>query len=123
MAEDSPSPTGDEVVDATRRTLLASERTYLAWWRTALTAFAVSLGAGRIVPELAGGSRWPYEIVGVGYAVLGVIVLGYGLRRQRAVERALAVGRFPPADAGFMAVLAGLGIALGVLTLVLVLAA
>ena len=34
--------------DATRRTRLANERTYLAWWRTGLTAFAVSFGAGRI---------------------------------------------------------------------------
>src|SRR2546430_79024 len=45
----------DEVQDATRRTRLASERTYLAWWRTGLTAFAVSLGSGRLVPAIAGG--------------------------------------------------------------------
>ena len=44
----------EDVVDATRRTRLASERTYLAWWRTALAAFAVSLGVGKIVPELTG---------------------------------------------------------------------
>ncbi|MET0972771.1 MAG: DUF202 domain-containing protein, partial [Thermoleophilaceae bacterium] len=29
--------------DVTRRTRLANERTYLAWLRTGLTAFAVSL--------------------------------------------------------------------------------
>ena len=34
----------EDVVDAPRRTRLASERTYLAWWRSALAAFAVSLG-------------------------------------------------------------------------------
>jgi uncharacterized membrane protein YidH (DUF202 family) len=33
----------DEGADAVRRTRLANERTYLAWWRTALTAFAVSI--------------------------------------------------------------------------------
>ena len=33
----------EDVVDATRRTRLAGERTYLAWWRSALAAFAVSL--------------------------------------------------------------------------------
>jgi uncharacterized membrane protein YidH (DUF202 family) len=48
--------TGEEVVDATRRTRLAGERTYLAWWRSALAAFAVSLGVGKIVPELTSGS-------------------------------------------------------------------
>jgi putative membrane protein len=42
----------DEARDATRRTRLANERTYLAWWRTGLTAFAVSLGAGKLVPAL-----------------------------------------------------------------------
>src|ERR1043166_8707504 len=46
----------DEARDATRRTRLASERTYLAWWRTGLTAFAVAFGAGRVVPELTGGT-------------------------------------------------------------------
>ena len=59
------------VVDATRRTRLASERTYLAWWRSALAAFAVSLGVGKIVPQLTSGSPVGYEIVGVGYALLG----------------------------------------------------
>src|SRR5437870_13076633 len=33
----------DEALDATRRTRLANERTYLAWWRTGLTSLAVSL--------------------------------------------------------------------------------
>ena len=43
----------DEARDATRRTRLANERTYLAWWRTGLTTFAVSVAAGRLVPELS----------------------------------------------------------------------
>ena len=47
-------PTGrrtfDEAGDATRRTRLANERTYLAWWRTGLTSLAVGLGAGKLVP-------------------------------------------------------------------------
>jgi len=43
--------------NASRRTRLASERTYLAWWRTGLAAFAVSLGAGRLVPAIAGGPQ------------------------------------------------------------------
>ena len=39
------------VEDATRRTRLANERTYLAWWRTGLTALAVGIGIGKLVPE------------------------------------------------------------------------
>ena len=50
------------VQDATRRTRLANERTYLAWWRSGLTALAVSFGAGRIVPELSGGANEPEAI-------------------------------------------------------------
>ena len=68
----------DDAVDATRRTRLANERTYLAWWRTGLTAFAISFGAGRIVPELSGGPNWPYELIGVAFAAAVGVVLGYG---------------------------------------------
>ena len=62
----------EDVVDATRRTQLASERTYLAWWRSSPAAFAVSLGVGKVVPQLTGGSTIGYRIVRVGYALLGV---------------------------------------------------
>jgi putative membrane protein len=41
-----------EPVDASRRTRLANERTYLAWMRSSLTALAVAVGAGKIVPTL-----------------------------------------------------------------------
>jgi len=43
----------NEGLDATRRTRLANERTYLAWWRTGLTALAVSFAVGKLVPELS----------------------------------------------------------------------
>ena len=48
--------------DAARRTRLANERTYLAWWRGGLTAIAVSLGAGAVVPDITSGSRWPFVL-------------------------------------------------------------
>ena len=111
----------EEVVDATRRTRLAAERTYLAWWRTALTSFAVAIGAGRIAPDVTGGTRWPYELLGAGYAVVGVLFVAYGLRRQRSVEAALDRGEFQGTEGRFLAVLAGLGLLLGMCTLVLVL--
>jgi putative membrane protein len=50
--EKTQGPSLDEAIDATRRTLLASERTELAWRRTGLTALAVALAVGRVVPGL-----------------------------------------------------------------------
>jgi putative membrane protein len=111
----------DEAGDATRRTRLANERTYLAWWRTGLTAFAVSLGAGKLVPALTDETRWPYVLVGVGFALLGVAFVGYGFRRQRLVERAVASGEYVRPDERLLAALTGIGIVLGFALLAIVL--
>jgi inner membrane protein YidH len=110
----------DEIGDATRRTRLANERTYLAWWRTGLTALAVSLAAGRVVPTLSHGTAWPYEIAGAGFAVLGILCIGTGFQREREIDRALAEGRFAHLDMRINVVLTGLGVVLGVLTLGLI---
>jgi putative membrane protein len=111
-----------DVIDATRRTRLASERTYLAWWRTALGAFAVSLGVGKLVPELTGGSSIGYRIVGVGYGLLGVAFIAYGFRRQQQQEAAMLDGRFVPFSRGAALVFAIAGIILGTATIVVVIA-
>ena len=110
----------DEAGDATRRTRLANERTYLAWWRTGLTAFAVSLGAGKLVPALTDETRWPYVVVGVGFALLGVAFVAYGYKRQRLVERAVARGEYVRPDERLLAWLTGIGILLGLALLVIV---
>jgi putative membrane protein len=90
----------ERATDATRRTLLASERTELAWWRTGLTALAVALAVGRVVPELNhSGQRWPYLVAGVGFALWGVAALTYGSTRRTTVDRVLAQGDFPLAPA------------------------
>ena len=111
----------DETRDATRRTRLATERTYLAWWRTGLTAFAVSLGAGRLVPELSSGVNWPFEIIGVVFGAVGVGFIAYGYVRQRAVEAALARGDYAPFPTRAALVFSGLGILLGFATILLLL--
>jgi putative membrane protein len=108
----------DEVADAARRTRLANERTYLAWWRTALTAFAVSIGSGKIVPELASGTTWPYTTIGIGFAAVGVFCSIYGLRRYREVERAISRGEFAPADDRMVLLFSGVGAFLGLLLVV-----
>jgi putative membrane protein len=109
-------------VDATRRTRLASERTYLAWWRTGLTALAVSLGVGKLVPEVATGStEWPYVLLGTGFGALGLAFIAYGWLRERALERALAAGRYAPLDTRASAVLTLAGVLLAAGTLAVVL--
>jgi putative membrane protein len=108
-----------EPVDASRRTRLANERTYLAWMRTSLTALAVAVGAGKVVPGLAHVTPWPFEILGAGFAVFAVALIGYGVRRFVRVERALQAGLFAPFPAGEAAVLAVIAAVLGVATLAL----
>src|SRR5438552_5558372 len=87
-----------ETQDALRRTRLANERTYLAWWRTGLTSFAVALGAGKLIPALADVPSWPYTVLGIGFALLGVAFVAYGFRRQLEVERALRRGEYVRPD-------------------------
>src|SRR5215207_9198036 len=99
----------DEAADATRRTRLANERTYLAWWRTGLTAFAVSIGSGKLVPELASGSTWPYTAIGIGFAIIGAFCAGYAFRRYREVEESISRGEFAHPDERLIALLSGVG--------------
>ncbi len=110
----------DEATDATRRTRLANERTYLAWWRTGLTSLAVAVGLGRIVPGLTDVTRWPYELVGAGYGFLGVAFIGVGYIRVRTVERAVARGDFPRLDARLELALIAMSLILGFATIALV---
>ena len=106
----------DQNGDATRRTWLAGERTILAWLRTGLTATAVALAVGKVVPDLRdGGTTWPFVVLGVGYGLLGVLIVGYGLYRGREVDRAIRAGRWLTLDDRAMWLIGGLTIALGVL--------
>ena len=111
----------DEARDATRRTRLANERTYRAWWRTGLTTLAVSVGAGRIVPELSGGPKWPFELIGVAFALVGIAFVIYGYLRYRDVDEALSRGKYAGLPGRGAVVFAGLGALLGLATVLLVL--
>ena len=110
------------VVDATRRTRLALERTYLAWWWTGLTCFAVSFAAGRLVPDLSRGANWPYEVIGIAFAVVGVASTAYGYVRNREVGRALSAGEDVPSSDQAALVFAAFGVILGIFTAVLLVA-
>lgn len=113
--------TAPGIEDATRRTRLANERTYLAWWRTGLTAFAVAVGVGRLTPALTHHAQWPYEAIGAGYGVVGLGFVLAAFVRTRAVDRALRRGDFSPLSDRLSAALTVVGLALGVATVALVL--
>ncbi len=107
--------------EGTRRTRLANERTYLAWYRTGLTALAVCIGLGRIVPELTDvDSAW-YGIVGAGYGLLGIAFIAAGFARARNVQRALDEGGYAPLSTGLSIALGAAGVVLAVATILLVL--
>jgi putative membrane protein len=102
----------------TRMASLASERTWLAWWRTALAASAGALGVGRLAPEVLGVAPWPYIVLGGGYALVAVAMLAAGLRRQRQLERALQHCGHVPLRFAVVAALSLAGIAIAILTVV-----
>lgn len=113
----------DEDGDASRRTWLAAERTVLAWLRTGLTATAVALGVGKVVPDLrSGGASWPFVALGVGYALLGVLIVAYGLWRGREVDRAIHEGRWVTLDDRAMRSVAVVSIVLGLMTAIVIVA-
>ena len=106
--------------DATRRTRLAHERTYLAWWRTGLTAFAVSLAAGKLAPALSPGAAWPYEAIGVAFALVGLLFIAYAYIRQKQVDEALARGEYAAFGTRAGLAFAALGFLLGIGTIAVV---
>jgi putative membrane protein len=128
MAEPAHSDPGKGVattpaeLDQARRTSMAAERTWLAWWRSALAASVGALGVGRLAPELLGVASWPYVILGVGYAGLSVGLLLAGAQRQRELERALRTGGHVPLRFRTVGVFTVGGIVLACLTVVLVIA-
>jgi inner membrane protein YidH len=117
----SPPPPNEDI-DVDRRTSLAGERTLLAWWRTGFTAIAVALAVGRVLPELAHNStRWPYVVVGTGFALYGIALIAFGTRRIETLNEELGVPAPDRPAMRSMMILAGVGVLLGVATIVLIL--
>lgn len=107
---------------APRRTLLAAERTYLAWLRTGLGAVGVALAVGRLIPVLIGGSTLAYAWLGAGYGILGMFLIGYALLRARSVSESLHADAEITLDWWALVLATVLGLALAVATIVMVLA-
>ena len=118
--QDEPAP--PLAADVVQRTSMAAERTWLAWWRTALAATAGALAVGRFAPELLGVASWPYILLGTGYGLLAVGLLVSGAVRQRNLERALDGGTTARLSFRLVALFTTGGVLLALTTVVLVLA-
>jgi uncharacterized membrane protein YidH (DUF202 family) len=101
---------------------MAAERTWLAWWRTALGATAGALGVGRLAPQLLDVAPWPYMLLGCGYGSLAVGLLIVGAQRQRELEHALRTGGHVPLRFRLVGLFTVGGVALAIMTVVLVIA-
>jgi putative membrane protein len=120
--EAPPAPTPPSDLDQDRRTSMAAERTWLAWWRTALGATAGALAVGRFAPQLLHVAPWPYIVLGCGYASLAVALSIVGAQRQRQLEDALRRGGHAPLRFRTVALFTAGGVGLAVMTVVLVIA-
>ena len=101
---------------------MATERTWLAWWRTALVVTAGALGVGRLAPRLLHAAPAPYILLGCCYAVLAGALLIVGLRRHRALERAIERGVPAPLARTTVTLFTAGGVVLALVTVVVVLA-
>jgi uncharacterized membrane protein YidH (DUF202 family) len=117
-----PEPDAGEtdLADVKRRTWLAAERTWLAWWRTGLGAAAVSIGVGRLLPDLTGGALWPLRLLGLGYGVVAIAVLVIGAVRQNQVAAALRRGSYEELSSPLVMWLTAAAVALSLATLVVI---
>ena len=105
------------------RTQLAHERTYLAWWRTGLAAIAAGFAVGRVLPEVVGGTNWPYIALGTVLSASGLAAMVYGIVHYRELQAALREEREPHTGEGFVLALAAVGIVVGAASVLLVLLA
>lgn len=86
-----------------------------------MTAFAVSLGVGKLIPELSTGPAWPFELVGAAFGVVGIALMAYAYVRQKEVEEAIARGAYARFDPRASLVFALVGVVLGIGTLLIIL--
>jgi putative membrane protein len=108
--------------DVTRRTHLAAERTWLAWWRSGIAAATAAVAVGGVVPDLVSGSRTPYVVLGAGYALLAAAVFAGAAVRRRQVDKALDRGEYVGVgERGVLALtLVAMALALGTLAVIIV---
>lgn len=106
----------------TRRTWLAAERTWLAWWRTGIGAAAVALAVGRLLPATVASEHTELRVLGLGWGLLAIAVLVLGGWRQHRTADKLRRGSFEPLSSSLVACLtaAAVIIAFGTLAVIAV---
>ena len=122
MAQPPEESAGPSELDQERRTSMAAERTWLAWWRTGLGATAGALAVGRVAPQALDVASWPYILLGCGYAALAIGLLITGAKRQRDLEHAHRTGGHVPLQFNIVGVFTVGGVVLALATVVLVVA-
>jgi inner membrane protein YidH len=100
--------------DVTRRTFLAEERTWLAWWRSGIAAATAAVAVGGLAPRLLDDKRTGLVLLGAGYALLAVAVFVAGWRRHATAARSLERGAYAPLETAWVT---GLSLAAGALAL------
>ena len=111
-----------QAIDVKQRTHMAAERTWLAWWRTALVATAGALGVGRLAPRLLHAAPAPYIVLGCCYALLSIALLVVGSRRHHAIGRAIERREPAPLAATTVTLFTVGGVVLTTVTTIVVLA-
>ena len=106
--------------DVTRRTFLAEERTWLAWWRSGIAAATAAAAVGGIAPRLLDSERGAFVALGAGYALVAVAVFVAGWRRHEAAARSLERGAYAPLERSWVLVLSVAAGMLAIATLVVV---
>jgi putative membrane protein len=122
MAQPPEDSAGPSDLDQERRTSMAAERTWLAWWRTGLGATAGALAVGRIAPQALDVASWPYVVLGCAYAALAVGLLLTGAKRQRDLEHAHRTGGHVPLRFNTVSAFTVGGVVLALATVALVVA-
>ena len=107
-------------LDSRARTLLANERTFLAWLRTGLSLVAVGLAAAGFLPfDLV--PRVPYVRAFSSLLVLsGTAIKVFGATRYVKAARQIEVGSYHPAATPIVTIAFVVGV-LGILAIPLVL--
>jgi putative membrane protein len=109
--------------DVTRRTFLAEERTWLAWWRSGIATATAAVAVGGIAPRLLDNERGAFVALGAGYALLAVAVFVAGWRRHNEAHRALESGGYAQLEHGWVLGLSAAAGALAAATFVVIILA
>jgi uncharacterized membrane protein YidH (DUF202 family) len=122
MAEPVSSSSVDVGDLAVKQAVMAAERTWLAWWRSALVAVAGALAVGRVTPQVLHVASWPYVILGAGYGLIAIGMVIVGALRHERLARVSLTAAESRLDSRLIAAFSAGGVVLAACTLALVFA-